>query len=278
MAVFFLDAKYFPENKNVFGIKNRAFNYGDGLFDSIFCKGGEPLLFGRHWKRVMHGLSVLKMELPEKYSQQFVFKTICILLKKNKLTEAKIRINIFRTEGGLYTPQKNNVSVLMTSHVVANASASFNSRGKRMMLCSAVAKPVTPFSSFKNCNSMVYVLAGIEREKAGYDDCLILNNRNKVCEALHSNIFFVKNKVVFTPAVSQGCIEGVMRNEIISTLRKNKIKVKEGIFSVADIKQADEIFTTNAVERIVPVKEFMGSKNYKTTFTKTLFEILENRG
>lgn len=275
MQNFFLDGKYFPENTNVFGIRNRAFNYGDGMFDSIFCKGGLPVLFDSHWKRIMHGLSVLQMELPTKYTRKNVFNTICQLLKKNKLKEAKIRINIFRTEGGLYTPQKNKVSLLITSHVVTNPSVPFNNYGKRMMICKTVTKPLTPFSSFKNCNSLIYVLAGIERDKAGYDDCLILNNKMKICEALHSNIFFVKGKTVYTPAVAEGCIEGVMRNEILRILRKNKIKTKEGSYTVADLKMADEIFTTNAVEKIVPVKEFMQKKNYSTAFSSTIFKWID---
>jgi branched-chain amino acid aminotransferase len=246
-----LNGNFYLQSENIFGATNRAFNYGDGFFDSLLCLNGKPKLFKDHVVRMQHAAKVLKLS-SEFLTPAKLFDTTTSLLKKNNLPNARIRITFFREEGGQYAPEKNNSSMLITLRDIEGLPFNGNVAAKKMHIVKSIHKNYSAISSFKNCNSLVYVLAGLEIKENNWEDGILLNDKENICEALFSNLFFVKNSVVYTPAITEGCINGVMRRFIINTLSK-KLKVEEGSFSVVDLLKADGVFITNASQGLVPV-------------------------
>lgn len=266
------NGKIYDENENIFSAKNRAFNYGDGCFDSLVCLNGVPRFFDAHFKRLQTAIETLKL------NNQFVLNgflpdLIAQLLTKNKLTNAKIRITVTRKDGGLYTPDNNNSDILIVSREMEQSPFINFSFEKEVCIVESVQKHYSSFSSFKNCNSLIYVLAGIEIKEKNYDDGIILNGTNNICEALFSNLFFIKGNKLFTPAITEGCIDGVMRKFVLENCPTD-FKTGEGNFSIDELLNAEEVFITNASQGIVPVQKINDSL-FRFDKTQMIFEKLK---
>ncbi len=121
---------------------------------------------------------------------------------------------------------------------------------------------------------LIYTLAAIYRKENGFDDCLLINEKNALVESVSSNLFIVKNKVLFTPPLDDGCVEGIMRKQIIKISRKLNYKVidNKSLFP-DDLIQADEVFLTNAIRGVSWVVAYKEKRFFNTT-SKTLIREL----
>ena len=105
------------------------------------------------------------------------------------------------------------------------------------------------------------------------DDVLVLNVHNNLCDSSKANLFIVKGDSVFTPALHQGCINGVMRRKVIETVKKIGLRLHEEEVSEDALLQADEVFLTNAIQTIRWVKQYKHSQ-YSFDLTKKIFDAL----
>src|SRR6185436_2096382 len=244
-----LNEKFFHAGEPVLKINNRSFCDGDGLFETMRWHDGKIFYLDDHISRLISGMKFLKMKIPGKFSVSFFLKQISMLIKKNKITgDARIRLLVFRNEGGYYTPADNSVSFAITAEKSETESYLFNKKGLRIDLFPETLKLKNPLSNFKTTNSSIYTLAGIYAKQNRLDDCLILNSDGNIADAVSSNIFIVKDKKIFTPPLSDGCMDGVMRKNILEICKKEQIQNKERSLSVDDVLSADEIFLTNVIQ------------------------------
>jgi branched-chain amino acid aminotransferase len=120
----------------------------------------------------------------------------------------------------------------------------------------------------------VYVLAALHAKSNHWNDCIILNDQNRVCDATIANVFWVKNRTIFTPPLSEGCVSGVMRKHLLDALPQRGFRVEQRTAFAGDLEGADEVFLTNVISGIRWVKEFNGrffgnaisSEIYTSTF------------
>jgi branched-chain amino acid aminotransferase len=105
------------------------------------------------------------------------------------------------------------------------------------------------------------------------DDCLILNSYGRICDATIANVFWVKDKSVYTPPLSEGAVAGVMRRHLLNILPQKDYRMEEKILEIADLKEADELFLTNATFGIRWVKEFQ-RREFKNTLSATIYPLL----
>jgi len=250
-----------PDDSLIFGSQNRAFRYGDSLFESILW---ESFLIEEHYERLTKGIAFLGMERPDYFD--FYFFRNEIQKTCNGMEQARVRFTVFREEGGLYTPKTNGIHYLIEAQAIERYYPG-NEMPKSIGIIESVQLPTNPLSNLKTGNSLPYVLAAIEQKKADYDLGIILNDKGRIAEATGWNIFVVKDKKVSTPALSEGCIAGTMR----AYLLKNT-KIREAKITIQDLKEADEIFITNAVKIWQSVGQF-GDKQYATKFTEWLFRM-----
>ena len=118
--------------KDEFGLsfKNRAFCYGDALFETMHANGTEIQFFDDHMIRLKYGMKILKMEVPTIIETGFIEKEIIKLLHKNKLYQGvRIRLSVFRNEGGKYTPTDNNISYIVETEYLENDHYELNNKG-----------------------------------------------------------------------------------------------------------------------------------------------------
>ncbi|NJN26003.1 MAG: aminotransferase class IV [Cyclobacteriaceae bacterium] len=223
---------------------NRAWKYADGLFETIALVKGKPRLLANHLQRLSAGADMLRIDTAGLLEIEQMSNHISTLAELTNMgADAKVRIYMWRNARGTYCPQGNAADVLVTidQHSFAIKVA------ERTGFSNQVVNYPSMSSRFKTLSAMHYVLAGIEKIEKQLDELILLDSRGYLSEALASNIFWRVGQTYFTPPISTGCIEGVMRNHLIECFRLRGIKVCEAQLPPAGIVKADCVFTSNAL-------------------------------
>ncbi|MVZ61001.1 aminotransferase class IV [Sphingobacterium humi] len=240
-----------PEDMAVISADNRAFRYGDGLFETMLWKDGDIRFLEFHVERLQEGLQLLQFEDTGVFDSFFIRAKTEELIRKNNMMgqQLRVRLIVFRTGAGLYGPETNK-----PGYVLQVERKQETLRDKKLGLIVDVytdfKKPYSELSKLKSNNALVYVMAGLYRKKHAFDEVFILNQAGNLCEALSSNLFIYYNKVLYTPALSEGCIAGVMRRVVMDIAQVEGIEVVEAEIKPEIMKVADEIFCTNATHGI----------------------------
>ncbi len=237
---------------------NRAFRYGDGFFESMRVHRGKTIWLKLHYRRINKSIAALHLNMPDEWSDEYFEKTIKALFNANHTPEsaARVRFSVYRNDGGLYTPFTNNASFLIESETIDQENYSLNTKGISVIPYVDIKKACNILSPLKSINAQLYVLAAIYKRNLGFGDALILNEEGMVAEATSSNVFIYKAGKIVTPALSQACVEGVMRAVIIEIANQQGIPVLETNISLDELASGEEVFLTNAVQGIRWVKEF----------------------
>lgn len=254
---------------------NRAFRYGDALFETIRVINGKVMFLGDHIRRIKVGMTMLRMNVPQDFNVDNINRLILDLVRENAMeNDVRIRLTIFRTDGGFYTPHNNDISFLIeTEDLALKGGYQLNETGYNIEIFHDIKKPKNKLANLKTGNAMLYVLAGIYKKDIKMDDCLILNEEGNVCESISSNIFIVKNGALYTPSLSEGCVDGVMRRQILNLAQQNRILCYEITLAMNGLMNADEIFLTNAIKGVLWVGQYK-MKNYSCKMTRFFNEKL----
>lgn len=243
--------KCYPVDEPIFKVTNRSFRYGDGLFETIRLVKGKLHLFDYHIERILNGAEFLKLEFPNNWNKAFLKKKVHELLEKNQEFEnGKIRLSIFRADGGTYAPKSSKANLLIEYEPINSDSFILNKKGLKMEVFSEMEKTSNPFSNFKSSNALIYVLASMYRKEEGLDDCFIVNSQNRIIEGISSNLFIVKDGSLITPPLSEGCVAGVMRSYLLNLLEEKDIEYRMAPIQLEDLFQAQEIFLTDSIKGI----------------------------
>ena len=257
---------------------NRSFRYGDALFETIRLANYNPQFLKEHLQRLTAGMEVLKMEKHPDLNTIFIEHAILELAQKNNVTsDGRVRLTIYRNEGGLYAPSDNKVSFVVEVYPIEEKGYVLNQKGYTVDLFTEFKKAQNALSSIKSANSAIYVMAGINKTHNKLDECLLLNDKHHIIEGISSNIFAVKNGVLYTPPVSDGCVDGVMRRKIIEIAQANKIAVYEISVMQNVLLGADELFLTNTINGIRWVVAYKQKRYFNDTsqrLTQKLNELI----
>jgi branched-chain amino acid aminotransferase len=131
-------------------------------------------------------------------------------------------------------------------------------------------KGLDAFANLKSANFLPYVMASIYAQQNGWDDALVLNSANAIADSCRANIFLARNNELFTPALHQGCINGVMRRFLVDWCKKQGFIVRQEEITEADLLNADEVFLTNAIYGIRWVRQFR-EKQYTFDLTRNIY-------
>ncbi len=263
-----------PAVQPVLTIANRAFRYGDGLFESMRYMKGKLRYAEIHAERLQKGMQALKLDGYKRLDAAFLINKVEELIKRNSYGQnARVRLTVYRDSEGLYSPAGNQFGY--TLEMTKSDESSYISQAKGLIadVFDEVTKPVNSLANHKTCNSLVYVMAGIYRKENSLDEVFVLNNNGFLCEAMSANVFVVYKKKVYTPALSEGCIAGVMRSVVMKLAKENKIEVIEAQINPDILNEAEEVFLTNASRGIQWVMGF-NSKRYFKEVSKLLLSKL----
>lgn len=235
---------------------NRAFRYGDSLFETIRICNNKVMFLRDHITRLKLGMTVLRMNLPAELNTENIYEFIIHLLKHNThAPNARVRLTVFRNEGGYYTPETNDISFLIESEELSHGYE-LNQKGYWVDIYADIKKSINKLSNIKSGNALMYVMAGLAKQSMKLDDCFLINENGTICESISSNIFVVKNGTLYTAPLSEGCVAGVMRKQIMTLATENKILTFESAITSYTLLNGDEVFLTNSIKGVQWVGQF----------------------
>lgn len=245
------------QEKNVL-TQNRAFLYGDGVFETLKIVNGKILFLEDHYFRLMASMRVVRMEIPMNFTMEYFEEQILNLVRQKEISSsARARITVFRNNGGLYLPKTNEVSYLIHATPLENAVYVLNTASYEVDLYKDFYVTKQLLSSVKTTNKLINVTGSIFAHENGLENCILLNDTKNVVEVLQGNLFMVTGKKLITPPVSEGCLNGVMRKQILALAKKmDGIEVYEEIISPFDLQKADELFLTNVITGIQSITKY----------------------
>ena len=260
-------------NEANLGSENRAFKYGDGIFDTLKFEDGILYFLEDHYFRLMSSMRMLRMKIPMDFTLDYYEKQIRLTLLANDLNEsARIRVNVFRENGGLYAPESNEVNFLIevSALIVKNDEQVEIELFKDFPLSSGL------LSTIKTNNRIINVLGSIFAKENNYQNCILINEKKELVEALNANIFLIKGNEVITPSLDTGCINGVVRKKIIEGLKKHDtFTISELAISPFELLKVDEVFLSNSINEIQSV-HFYRKKVYEIQKTEQIRDLFHS--
>ena len=250
-------------------IENRGFKYGDAIFETVKVINNKVVFWEDHYFRLMASMRMLRMKIPITFTLEFlekeILKTVAV---QDQAAAYRVRLNVYRKDGGLYKPKTN----LIDYSVDVKAFSYQIQEIYKLDVFKDFYNYSGLLSTVKTNNRMLNTLASIFADENDVDNCVLLNERKGVVEVTNGNIFIVKDNVIKTPALTEGCIKGIVRKRVLEMLtKKEEYVVEETSISPFEIQKADEVFITNAIMGIQPVTNYK-----KKTFTTEIGKKLAN--
>ncbi|HEY1060503.1 MAG TPA: aminotransferase class IV [Daejeonella sp.] len=236
-----------PADQLIFKANNRGFRYGDGLFESMRYMKGKLKFPEMHIDRIQKGMKLLRFDNCSLIDTWFLREKVEELIRRNRTgADARVRLTVFRDSEGLYSPVSNKFGYVIEIQKLDESQYVLNKKGLIIDVYDEIPKPVNALSNLKTCNALIYVLAGIYKNQNALDEVLILNHHGFLCESMSSNVFVVYDRKLYTPALNEGCIAGVMRQIVMRLAKENNIELVEAQINPDILNEADEVFLTNA--------------------------------
>jgi branched-subunit amino acid aminotransferase/4-amino-4-deoxychorismate lyase len=269
-----LNGKIIDGDSISFNQLKRGFNFGDGLFETIRVINGESIFLDAHFNRISSGLEVLKIKQNYSFNLHSLERYINeLLIYKNIKHGGKVKVYIFRGGLGTYKPETNQMSFIIEATDLEDNIYQLNKKGYLVDVYNEYSKTVNQLSFFKTSNSLLYVLAAVTASENNLDDLFIVNEKSEIIESSNSNIFLFKDEVLLTPSLNSGCIQGVMRTEVIKAAKSLGINVLESNVYKEDLEKSREIFLSNVISGIRWVGGYK-KKRFYNSISKKIIEYL----
>ncbi|MDY0090158.1 MAG: aminotransferase class IV [Flavobacteriaceae bacterium] len=253
---------------------NRGFLYGDAVFETFKIINKKILFFEDHYFRLMSSMRILRMKIPMNFTMEYIEKQIFDLLPEGG--GFRVRMTVYRNPGGRYLPETNEVSYLITFEKIEHIAYQVFDEKYEIELYKDFYQPKQLLSNVKSNNRILQVIGSIFASENGFDNCLIMNEQKNIIEALNGNVFLFLDNALITPPVSDGCINGVMRKQVIALAKDMGYKVDETSVSPFNLQKADEIFITNVIFGLKSVTQYR-KKNFSTSIATILTEKLNQK-
>lgn len=265
------------ENSAVVIESNRGFLVGDAIFESIKVVHNKVLFLEDHYFRLMASMRICRMEIPMLLTMEYFEEQILQLVASFSQNQAfRIRFSVYRAGAGFYAPVSNEVEFIITAIPLQQDVYQIEKEQYEVELYKDFYVPKQLLSTLKTNNKMLQIVGNVFAKENGYDNCLVLNDEKNVVEALQNNIFMKCGNEIVTPPITEGCLNGIMRKQVLELLRKKEgIVVKEAVISPFDLQKADELFLTNVISGIQPITKYR-KKSYSIDFSKELVQLLNS--
>lgn len=254
---------------------NRAFLYGDGVFETLKVVDNKILFLEDHYFRLMASIRIVRMKIPSNFTLEFFENQILQLVNRLQIQHsARIRFTVFRNDGGYYLPSTQTLSFVIQATALKEKQYSFSDSSFEVDLYKDFFISNQLLSTIKTTNKMIHITGSIFADENGFQNCILLNNEKNVVEALNGNLFMFLNNKLITPPITDGCLNGIMRKKIIQIAQNlDNIEVVEESISPFDLQKADELFITNVISGIQPITKYR-KKNYESDLAYDLVKRL----
>lgn len=241
--VIFLNGKFIPPEEAKISVLEPGFLYGWGLFETMRSYQGRIVYFDAHLERIKQSSRLLGID--SAYSQAELKKIIKKTGALNKNKDACVRLSLYKTKDGAIT--------LVVARKYQPYGPGQYREGLKVCISSFRQGQDSFLSRLKTTNYLFYQLAYQEAKKKGFEEAVIMNNRGYLCEGARTNLFFVKNKQIFTPSLECGCLDGITRRVIFDLAKKHHLKIYAGKFTPPELYAAEEAFLSNSLMGIMPI-------------------------
>ncbi|MDR9456145.1 MAG: aminotransferase class IV [Salegentibacter sp.] len=255
---------------------NRGLAYGDSVFETIRVINGQVMFWEDHYFRLMASMRIMRMEIPASFSPEFLEEKMGELVEANDLknSPARIRFTVFRKEGGYYTPATREIDYIITVAPLKDAFYLLNEEDYEIELFKDHYITSGLLATIKSNNRAVNVLGSIYASENNYENCLLLNEKKSVVEALNGNLFVVKGNTIKTPPLTDGALNGITRKKLLEVIKDlPEYTLEEASVSPFELQKADELFITNVVLGIQPITKYR-KKNFDNTVARDLLSKL----
>lgn len=258
------NGEIFPIETPLLKGTNRGFTYGDGIFETIRCKGSIAPFFDVHYTRLKKSMEVLRMKPSSFLAPKILKKNIERIINKERFFNgASVRITVFRDSEGKYNPSSDNVSFTITADELPENEYLFNTKGLKVDVCNTSFKSSHPIGNLKTTNCLPQILASKYTRENRLDESIVLNEEGYLSEFVSSNLFMLMEDTLFTPSLATGCLDGTMRNLVIKLAPQLKLEVKESAkLTTIDLKAADELWMTNAIRGVQWVSSYQRKRYF----------------
>ena len=249
--------------------QNRGFLYADAVFETLKVLDGKVLFLEDHYFRLMASMRILRMEIPLEFTLEYLESEILKTINALNLNNARVRLTVFRNGEGRYQPEQRTVSFVIVAE--STGAVYVNTVGKyevELFKDFHVSKHL--LSTLKTTSCLINITASIFAQENDYENCLLINDEKNVIEAINGNIFVIKDNVVSTPPIADGCKNGIIRKKLIEIINKTEnITFEERSISPFELQKADEIFITNIAVGIQSVTQYR-KKMFANTIANSL--------
>lgn len=257
--------------------ENRGFLFGDAVFETLKIVDNRVLFLEDHYFRLMSSMRILRMEIPMTFTMEFLEEQILELVQANAFEDsARVRLTVFRNSGGFYLPETNDVSYLIQSTTLDSKEYVLNTNRYEVDLFKDFYITKQLLSSIKSTNKAVQITGSIFAKENDLQNCILLNDSKNAIETLNGNLFMLKDGKLITPPVSEGCLNGIMRKQVLTIAKTMDVEVVEEIISPFDLQKADELFVTNVITGVQPITKYR-KKDFTATFAASLINQLNQK-
>ncbi len=251
-------------------ISNRGMQYGDAVFETLKISAGKILFWEDHYFRLMASMRILRMEIPQTFTLEFLESEILKTLDLEESKTHRVKLLVWRDAEGKYTPLDNKVGYSISSEILDAPFYTLNEEPYEVELYKDHYVMSSLLSTLKTTNKVINVVGSIWAKENDYQNCLMINDKKQVIEALNGNLFLVKNGRIKTPPLTDGCLKGIIRKQILAILTAvPDYIIEEESISPFELQKADELFITNVITGIQPITKYR-KKEYGNTVAKEL--------
>ncbi|MGS2739047.1 aminotransferase class IV [Sinomicrobium sp. M5D2P17] len=261
-----------PSTSHFLNQENRGLRYGDALFETIRVVNSKIFFWEEHYLRLMASMRILRMEIPMDFTMEHLENEIKKTLEANTMADkaVRVRLGVHREGGGLYLPESRGVAYIIETRQLDSPFYMLSGESCTVELFKDHWVNSGLLSTLKTNNRLVNILAAVYAEENGYENCLLINEKKNVVEAINGNIFLVRGNTIKTPPQEDGCINGILRKQLLKILSKLEgYTVEEASVSPFELQKADELFITNTITGIRPVTNYR-KKQFRTDVSRDL--------
>ncbi|SRX76274.1 aminotransferase class IV [Aequorivita antarctica] len=267
-----LNGTLIANEKATITIDNRGLNYGDAVFETLRFSGGKIYFWEDHYFRLMASMRILRMEIPMNFTMEFLEEEILrtITSPEKEGVSLRVKLLVWRKTGGKYTPITNDIEYVISFEKLDAPFYTLNEADYEVELFKDHYITSGLLSTLKTNNRLINILGSIFAKENDYQNCLLLNENKQVVEALNGNLFLVSGNTIKTPPLKDGCLNGILRKQLISILKlMQDFTLEEASISPFELQKADEIFITNIIQGIVPITKYR-KKEFRNEVAKQL--------
>ncbi len=252
----YFNGSYIDATTGIVDVQNRAFKYGDAVFESCLYTNGQAPLLSYNLARLFRGCAILQMEIPPFWQVDFFKAILHELAVHHGLQTGRIKITVWRSGAGLYRPQKHTADLLIEIFPLDQPPFTMAARNYVVDVYREYPKIIHPVSACKTANALPYVLAALYAEKNALDDVFLMNTESTLADAISSNIWLLNGHTLTTTPELNGGVRGTMQEWLCDHASDLGFNLQRKPIEPEEPLDAEAIFVTNAIQGLIPVTQY----------------------